>query len=34
MSDEWAKKIYERLGWVLIWLWVIAVNSCSLPGSK
>lgn len=28
MSDEWAKKIYERLWWICIWLAIIAMNTC------
>lgn len=28
MSDEMARKIYARLDWVLIWLFIIAMNTC------
>lgn len=30
MSDEWAKKFYDRLWWVAFWLYIIAMNTCDI----
>ena len=37
MSDEWARRIHDRLGriydrlnWMLLWLFIIALNTCAV----